>query len=76
MSSRRCSRTLTQMATKMNLKRYGIGDFKNVPYLINFQIIDFSKEDAENPRNWARARKMVNVAIIAFMASERQLVIQ
>ena len=34
------------------------------------QIIDFSKEDDENPRNWPRRRKFVNVAIIAFMASK------
>ncbi|CAF9904453.1 MAG: hypothetical protein ALECFALPRED_008561 [Alectoria fallacina] len=32
------------------------------------EIIDFSKEDGENPRNWPRRRKFVNVAIIAFMA--------
>ena len=32
------------------------------------QIIDFSKEDDENPRNWHRRRKFINVAIIAFMA--------
>ncbi len=36
-------------------------------------IVDFSKQDAENPRNWSKARKMVNVAIIALMASERHL---
>lgn len=34
------------------------------------QIIDFSKEDDEDPRNWPRRRKFVNVAIIAFMASK------
>ena len=34
------------------------------------QIIDFSKEDDENPRNWPRRRKFINVAIIAFMAGE------
>ena len=34
------------------------------------QIIDFSKEDDENPRNWPRRRKFINVAIIAFMASK------
>lgn len=37
--------------------------------LIPAQIIDFSKEDKENPRNWTKARKFLNVAIIAFMAS-------
>lgn len=35
------------------------------------QIIDFSKEDEDNPRNWSRARKMLNVGIIAFMAGIR-----
>ena len=34
------------------------------------QIIDFSKEDDENPRHWPRRRKFVNVAIIAFMAGK------
>ncbi|KAL2048344.1 hypothetical protein N7G274_000255 [Stereocaulon virgatum] len=32
------------------------------------EIVDFSKEDEENPRNWPRARKFLNVGIIAFMA--------
>jgi MFS family permease len=34
------------------------------------QVIDFSKEDEENPRNWPRARKFLNVGIIAFMAGK------
>ena len=41
-----------------------------VLHLIKAQIIDFSKEDDENPRNWPRRRKYLNVAIIAFMASK------
>ena len=36
--------------------------------LIPVQIVDFSKEDEENPRNWPRGKKFLNVGIIAFMA--------
>ncbi|KAL9127889.1 MAG: hypothetical protein Q9217_003325 [Psora testacea] len=31
-------------------------------------IIDFEDGDPENPRNWTRTRKMINVGIIALMA--------
>ncbi len=44
-------------------------------HLIQAQIVDFSKEDDENPRNWPRRRKFVNVAIIAFMASKLRSII-
>ena len=36
--------------------------------LIPVQIVDFSKEDGENPRNWPMGKKYLNVGIIAFMA--------
>ena len=36
--------------------------------LIPVQIVDFSKEDEENPRNWPKGKKFLNVGIIAFMA--------
>ncbi|KAL9104848.1 MAG: hypothetical protein Q9163_000234 [Psora crenata] len=32
------------------------------------QIIDFADDDPENPRNWTRTRKMVNVGIISLMS--------
>lgn len=32
------------------------------------QVVDFTKWDEENPRNWSRTRKMVNVVIVACMA--------
>ena len=31
-------------------------------------VVQFSEGDEEDPRNWPRARKMVNVGIIALMA--------
>lgn len=34
------------------------------------QIIDFTKDDQENPRNWPKSQKLLNVAIIALMASK------
>ncbi|KAL6721690.1 hypothetical protein ACLMJK_000794 [Lecanora helva] len=34
----------------------------------SFEIVEFSKEDEDNPRNWTRRRKMMNVGIIALMA--------
>lgn len=34
------------------------------------EVISFSKNDAGDPRQWPRRRKMTNVAIIALMASE------
>ena len=36
--------------------------------LILVQIIDFTDWDDEDPRNWPRSRKFVNVGIIALMA--------
>ena len=36
--------------------------------MITVQIVDFSKEDEENPRNWPKSKKYLNVGIIAFMA--------
>ena len=45
-----------------------------VPSSDKAQIIDFSKEDDENPRNWPRRRKFINVAIIAFMAGEWRVI--
>ena len=33
------------------------------------QLVDFEKEDKEDPKNWTRGRKLLNVAIIALMAS-------
>ena len=32
------------------------------------QVVDFTKWDEENPRNWSRARKLVNLVIVALMA--------
>jgi len=34
------------------------------------EVISFSKNDAGNPREWPRRKKMTNVAIIALMASK------
>ena len=34
------------------------------------EVVEFGDGDKENPRNWTKARKMVNVGIIALMASE------
>ena len=36
----------------------------------DFEIVEFDKEDADNPRNWTRRRKLANVGIIALMAGE------
>lgn len=33
-------------------------------------VVDFEKGDGDDPRNWTKRRKMVNVGIIALMASE------
>ena len=38
--------------------------------MILVQTVDFSKEDEENPRNWPKGKKFLNVGIIAFMAGE------
>lgn len=35
------------------------------------EVIAFSKNDAGDPRQWPRRKKMTNVAIIALMASKR-----
>lgn len=32
------------------------------------QVVDFTKWDEENPRNWPRTRKYVNLVIVALMA--------
>lgn len=37
-------------------------------YLCAIQVVDFTKSDEENPRNWSRRRKLVNVAIVSLMA--------
>jgi hypothetical protein len=34
------------------------------------EVISFSKNDASNPRQWPKRKKMTNVAIIALMASK------
>lgn len=33
-------------------------------------VVEFAEGDGENPRNWTRWRKGVNVAVIAVMAGE------
>ena len=33
-------------------------------------VVDFEDGDKENPRNWTRVKKMVNVGIIALMAGK------
>ena len=33
-------------------------------------VVEFSEKDRDDPRNWSRRRKMVNVGIIALMAGE------
>jgi hypothetical protein len=33
------------------------------------KLLEFGKDDEENPRAWPRKKKLANVAIIAFMAS-------
>ena len=75
-SGRRFSRMVTLVVSmKRNKKnqRYSFGETSPSPSSESSdqaQIIDFSKEDDENPRNWPRRRKFINVAIIAFMAGE------
>lgn len=34
------------------------------------QTIEFSKEDADNPRAWSRPKKLTNIAVVAMMASK------
>lgn len=34
------------------------------------QIIEFSKEDGDNPRAWSRSKKLTNIAVVAMMASK------
>jgi len=34
------------------------------------EVVSFSENDASDPRQWPRRRKMTNVAIIALMASK------
>lgn len=36
------------------------------------EIISFSENDASDPRQWPRRRKMINVGIIALMAGKLQ----
>ena len=36
------------------------------------QLIDFGEGDAENPRNWRKSKKMINVGVIALMAGLSQ----
>ena len=48
----------------VNSSRSSIGNIQLIPV----QIVDFSKEDEENPRNWPKSKKYLNVGIIAFMA--------
>lgn len=71
MNALRCSRMATLKTLRMN-PRYLTDQAKHLPniHLIKAQIIEFSKEDEENPRNWPRRRKFINVAIIAFMAGK------
>lgn len=33
------------------------------------EVIKFSDEDPDNPRQWPRRRKMINITIIAMMSS-------
>jgi hypothetical protein len=35
---------------------------------LSLQLIEFHKEDRENPRTWSRKEKLTNVGIIALMA--------
>ena len=39
------------------------------------EVVGFVDGDKENPRNWTKTRKMVNVGIIALMASESVVIL-
>lgn len=34
------------------------------------ELLEFSEDDTANPRKWNKSKKMINVAIIALMASQ------
>lgn len=73
MNVRPCSRMATlKISRRKQRYEYLTHRAKHLPHinLIKAQIIDFSKEDDENPRNWPRRRKFINVAIIAFMSGK------
>ena len=39
------------------------------------EVISFSENDASDPRQWTRRRKMTNVGIIALMASKLHILL-
>lgn len=43
-------------------------DRRNAEDEEDFELVEFEKEDADNPRNWSRRAKLANVGIIALMA--------
>lgn len=52
------------------VKIFTSAHFRPEPRQLTFfcQFIKFGKRDAEDPRQWSRAKKLINVAVIACMA--------